>query len=299
MSENPSGKAAVFLDRDGTINRHLEGYISEPENLQLLDGVGQSLRRLRAAGYLLVLITNQAGLGKGLMDEKDLRKIHNHLEDLLTQEGVKLDAIYFCGYHPEATVEKYLQQSGHRKPEPGMVLEAAEDLNIDLSKSWMIGDNPGDVEAGKQAGCRTVLLTEPEETSEQPSEPKNSEHADFTAKSILEAAEVIIEQDIGQASGEQAGAKPKLRAKPTQLDSRRLLSDILRELRHQRIAPHHREFSVSKMLAGMLQCVVLMCLVLGYVAFSNWSGNALFACLMTGLILQMMVVALLLMGRSG
>ena len=160
MSELSRDKPAVFLDRDGTINLDFVEYVTKVEEFELLEGVGQALRRLRAAGYLLVVITNQACLGKGLLSERGLEKIHNHMEHLLGKEGVSLDSIYFCPEHPEAIAEKYLPHSNRRKPEPGMILEAAEDLGIDLGKSWMIGDSQRDVQAGKSAGCRTILLTE-------------------------------------------------------------------------------------------------------------------------------------------
>ncbi len=290
-------KPAVFLDRDGTLNLDFLEYVTKPDDFHLLDGVGQALRRLRAAGYLLVVITNQACLAKGLLDERGLKKIHDHMQTLLTEQGVTLDAIYFCPDHPEATVEKYLRQSDRRKPEPGMILEAADQLDIDLSKSWMIGDKPHDAQAGKRAGCRTILLTGPELSELKPTKAPDTQHADFTADNLLEAAEIVIEQDILPARDQHEPTKRPLRQKPTHLDSRHILSDILRELRHQRIAPR-REFTVGKMFAGIIQCAVLFCLVMTYVGFSHWTWRAIWVCLTIGLILQMMVVALLLTQRS-
>ncbi len=290
-------KPAVFLDRDGTLNLDFVEYVTKAEDFHLLDGVGQALRRLHAAGYLLVVITNQACLGRGLLDEQGLEKIHEHMQKLLAEQGVTLDGIYFCPDHPEATVEKYRRQSNRRKPEPGMLLEAAEQLDIDLSKSWMIGDNPNDAQAGKRAGCRTILLRRPELSERKPTKAPDTQHADFTAENLLEAAEIVIEQDISPAQEQQEPTKRPLRQRPTQLDSRHILSDILRELRHQRIAPR-REFTVGKMFAGIIQCAVLFCLVMTYVGFSHWTWRALWVCLTIGLVLQMMVVALLLAQRS-
>ncbi len=298
MNEPTHGKPAVFLDRDGVLNLDLVGYVTAVKDFHLLEGVAQALRRLHAAGYLLVVVTNQACLAKGLLSEQGLKEIHDHMEHLLGEEGVSLDGIYFCPDHPEATVKKYRDQNNRRKPEPGMILEAADHLAIDLSKSWMIGDKPRDAQAGKRAGCRTILLTGAELSEEQPDHPADTQHADFTAENLLEAAEIVIQQDVGPAQDQQTPTKKTLRQRPTKLDSRQLLSDILRELRHQRIAPQHREFSISKMLAGMAQCGVLLCLVMAYVAFSYWSGRALLISLMVGLTLQMMVVTLLLVHRS-
>lgn len=298
MNEPTHDKLAVFLDRDGTINLDSIDYVTSVEDFELLEGVGQALRRLQAGGYLLVVITNQAGLAKGLLSDRGLEKIHDHMEHLLGEEGVNLDGIYFCPEHPEGTVEKYRAQSDRRKPEPGMILEAAEDLGIDLSKSWMIGDKISDVQAGKAAGCRTIILTRTSCPGEQPKQQADIQQADFAADNLLEAAEIIIQQDIGAVPDQQIPTKKPLRQKPPKIDSRQIISDILRELRHQRIAPQHREFSVTKMLAGIVQCGVLLCLVLAYVAFSYWTGRTLFVSLMVGLTLQTMVVALLLVHRS-
>ena len=292
MSETTTGAAAVFLDRDGTINQEI-GYVTRPEDIQLIDGVGQALRRLRAAGYLLVVVTNQACLAKGMLDESVLREIHNSLESLLAEEAVKLDGIYFCGDHPDGTVDKYPKQSDRRKPAPGMLLEAAEELGIDLSKSWMVGDSAGDVQAGSGVGCRTILLTPSPQAPEQDDVP-----ADFTATNLLEAAEIIISQDIGSAVSEQPSPKQDQLPTAVRDENIRLLTDIIRELRHQRVNNQHREFSVGKMLAGMLQCTVFLCLVMSYVAFSYWTEKSLYVCLAVALILQTMVVALLLLHPS-
>ena len=298
MNEHTKGNPAVFLDRDGTLNLDMVEYLTKTEDFHLLDGVTQALRRLRAAGYLLVVVTNQACLAKGLLKERGLKKIHDHMEKLLAQDGATLDAIHFCPYHPEGTVEKYSQESELRKPQPGMLLEAAKQLNIDLERSWMIGNMPRDAQAGKTAGCRTILLIGDDLYEEIPDQPPDTQHADFTAENLLQAAEIVIQKDLGSEHDQHEPPKKTLRPKPTQLDSRRLLSDILRELRHQRISPHHREFSVSKMLAGIAQCGVILCLVMAYAGFSSWTARALLVCLMVGLILQLMVVALLLLHRS-
>ena len=292
MSETTIGPAAVFLDRDGTLNQEM-GYITRAEDIQLIDGVGQALRRLRAAGYLLVVVTNQACLARDMLDEQTLKQIHDHLESLLAEEAVKLDGIYFCGDHPEGTVEQYAQGSDRRKPAPGMLLEAADELGIDLTKSWMVGDHPRDAQAGSSVGCRTILLTD----STQPQEQADA-LADFTAANLLKAAEIIISQDIGGGPSKELSAEQTTSATVPQDDNVRLLTDILRELRHQRVTHRHQEFSVSKMLAGILQCVVFLCLVMAYVAFSYWTAKSLLVCLAIGLILQTMVVALLLLHPS-
>ena len=298
MSQSNAGPAAVFLDRDGTLVHEAVDYITQPKDLHLIEGVGQALRRLQAAGYLLVVVTSQACLAKGLLDEQTLKKIHDRLQSLLGQEAVQLNGVYFCGYHSEGTVEKYANESERQKPAPGMLLEAAAELGIDLSQSWMVGDATRDVQAGSSAGCRTIILTDPEQTEKGGNVPPDITAADFTAHNLSEAADIIIAQDIGPAGSEEPSPRKTQGPSPGQDDNVRLLSEILRELRHQRVAQRHREFSLSKMLACMLQCTVLLCLVFAYVAFSNWSATSLFVSLAVGLILQTMVVALLLVHRS-
>ena len=141
---------AVFLDRDGTIIED-NGYISDPARVHLLPGALQALQNLKSAGWLLIVISNQSGLGRGLFSEVDLRKVEEHFEKELEINGVKMDAAYFCFHTPE-------DRCDCRKPAPGLLLKAAAEWNIDLLSSWMIGDKLSDVEAGKQAGCQTILL---------------------------------------------------------------------------------------------------------------------------------------------
>jgi len=299
MSETTTGSAAVFLDRDGTLTHECPGYITNAEDLKLIDGVGQALRRLHAAGYLLVVVTNQACLAKDMLKEKTLRKIHDRLESLLAEKAVQLDGIYFCGHHPEGTVEKYVQEPDRRKPAPGMLIEAADQLGIDLGKSWMVGNATRDAQAGRQAGCRTIILTDPEQTAKGGLGEPDITAADFAVHNLPEAVDVIIAQDIGSVDSDEQPSAGQVQPPPAvQNDNTRLLTDILRELRHQRVTQGHREFSVSKMLAGMLQCTVFLCLVMAYVAFSYWTEKSLYVCLAVGLILQTMVVALLLLHPS-
>lgn len=148
---------AVFLDRDGTLveARH---YPSRPADLVVYPGIVPELRRLQAAGFRLVLITNQSGLARGYFRQEDLDRMHEWLREELRREGVSLDAIYHCPHHPEGTVPDLAIACECRKPKPGMLLRAAADLDLDLARSWFVGDILDDVEAGNAAGCRTVLV---------------------------------------------------------------------------------------------------------------------------------------------
>lgn len=159
--QNP--QKAVFLDRDGTLNRYI-GFLRSPEELELLPGVGEAVRRINASGYLAILVTNQPVIARGEVTVEGLREIHNKLETLLGKEGAYLDAIYYCPHHPHSgfpgEIKELKFDCACRKPKPGLLLQAAEDYHIDLTSSIMVGDRESDILAGKAAGCRTVLLGE-------------------------------------------------------------------------------------------------------------------------------------------
>lgn len=152
---------AIFLDRDGTINEYV-GFLTDIKEFHLLDGVAEAIRKINASGYLAIVVTNQPIIARGEVSFTELQEIHNKMETLLGAEGAYIDAIYFCPHHPDKGFEgervEYKISCDCRKPKPGMLLKAAEDFNIDLSRSWMVGDGKNDVEAGKNAGCKTVLI---------------------------------------------------------------------------------------------------------------------------------------------
>lgn len=141
---------AIFFDRDGTLCRDIP-YCSCPEDLVLMPDAVQAIRTANSQGCKAVVITNQSGIARGYFSIQDLEKIHQKLLGLLAQEGVHLDGIYCCPHHPD----EYCQC---RKPKPGLFLRAAAELHIDLSSSYMIGDSLKDIQAGKNAGCRTILV---------------------------------------------------------------------------------------------------------------------------------------------
>src|SRR5579884_2424299 len=148
---------ALFLDRDGTLV-HPRHYPSQPEELVLYEDIAPELRSLQAAGFRLVVITNQAGIARGYFTEADLQRMHDYLREQLASLGVRLDAIYYCPHHPEGVIPELAIRCDCRKPQPGMLLRAARDLDIDLPASWFLGDILDDIEAGNRAGCRTVLV---------------------------------------------------------------------------------------------------------------------------------------------
>ncbi|MFC9057126.1 D-glycero-alpha-D-manno-heptose-1,7-bisphosphate 7-phosphatase [Streptomyces sp. NPDC057074] len=162
-----TGRAAVFLDRDGTVTepRH---YPARPADLVLAPGVGPALRRLRRQGRLLVLVTNQSGLARGLFSPRTLDAMHRHLRTLLAAHDVHLDGIYVCPHHPDGTVDGLSFRCACRKPNAGLLVDAAGELDIDLASSWMVGDFASDVEAGRRAGCRTAWIGPAATTQTEP-----------------------------------------------------------------------------------------------------------------------------------
>lgn len=152
---------AIFLDRDGTINKYV-GFLRDVDEFELLPGVAEAIKKINNSGYLAIVITNQPVIARGEVRFEQLNEIHNKMETLLGFEGAYLDGIYFCPHHPhsgyEGEVKELKFDCDCRKPKPGMLLKAAEDFNIDLSQSWMVGDGENDIKAGKNAGCMTALI---------------------------------------------------------------------------------------------------------------------------------------------
>ena len=152
---------AVFLDRDGTVNKYV-GFLRNIDDFELLPGTAEAIRKINQSGYLAILVTNQPVIARGEVTVGQLREIHNKLETLLGREGAYIDAIYYCPHHPDkgfpGEISELKIDCGCRKPKPGLFLRAAEDYNISLKESWMIGDRESDRLAGEAAGCRCVQM---------------------------------------------------------------------------------------------------------------------------------------------
>jgi len=179
--------AAVFLDRDGTITR-LDGYLTSPEQICLLPHTAASIRKLRECGFQCVLVTNQSAVGRGMISAHQLEEIHQELQRQLCIEGAELDAIY-SRHEVPFTDDETVVEYPDRKPGPGMLLRAAQDLNLNLTASWMIGDRLSDVLAGVNAGCRSIRVR----SGHRYVCPIRSIGRDYVSKySIKEAAEFIL-----------------------------------------------------------------------------------------------------------
>ncbi|MCX7816203.1 MAG: D-glycero-beta-D-manno-heptose 1,7-bisphosphate 7-phosphatase [Syntrophales bacterium] len=179
-------KRAVFLDRDGTLNEEV-GYLDSMEKLRILPGAIEAVRLLNRHDLLTIVVTNQSGIARGYFDETFVNALHEKIRQMFLAEGAILNAFYYCPHHPEGS-GKYQMRCSCRKPEPGLLETAAKEWEIDLSRSWMIGDMLKDILAGKRAGCKGILVKtgnpEVKETLEvQP---------DYIAANILDAANWIV-----------------------------------------------------------------------------------------------------------
>jgi D,D-heptose 1,7-bisphosphate phosphatase len=189
--------AAVFFDRDDTLIED-PGYLRDPDGVRLAPGAADAVGRLRRAGYRIIVVTNQSGIARGLLDEPTLEAIHERMKQLFAEASAPIDAIYYCPYldGPEAVVERYRRDSDLRKPRSGMYALAAKEHDIDLAASWSIGDSARDTEAGRAAGCRTIQLVRGDEAPQNP-------RPDYCFRTLTEAADCILAHAAGGAAGDR------------------------------------------------------------------------------------------------
>ncbi len=302
-------RKAVFFDRDNTLIVS-DGYLGDPTQVVLIDGAADALQAVRELGYATVVCSNQSGVARGMFSEDAVRAVNRRLDQLLRESNARalIDRHEYCPYHPTASVERYRKESDLRKPAPGMLLKAAREMELDLKGSWLIGDAPRDIEAGKAAGCRTILFRD---ATLAPSVAVNSPSTvqpDFTAATLRQAAEIIARESSlakaavespAKAAGEAPGQAPAVAesapaveeepaAGETKLEA--IAEKILEELR--RSNQHPPEFSVTKLLAGIVQVVVLAALFGAYIASPAQRQTIL----LVAMVLQSMTIALLIMG---
>jgi D-glycero-D-manno-heptose 1,7-bisphosphate phosphatase len=198
-------RPAIFLDRDGTIIREVH-YIARAEQVALLDTAARGIRLLRDAGFACVVVSNQSGVGRGMVSEEAMHAVQREVERQLHAAGTELDGAYFCTVAPpkdtDASADRRTRiDHPDRKPGPGMLLRAARELDLDLTRSWMVGDMESDVLAGRNAGVFRVIHVR---TGHGASQPRASELADFTAADLGAGAEIVL-QHAGRA-GEGGGS---------------------------------------------------------------------------------------------
>jgi D-glycero-D-manno-heptose 1,7-bisphosphate phosphatase len=370
---------AIFLDRDDTLIED-PGYISSPEQVKLLTGVPRALIELKALGYKLVVITNQSAVARGIVTEKGLGEIHKRLERLLAEKNAFFDRIYYCPYHPEGAVKKYRQESELRKPNPGMLLKAAEEMDLDLDQSWCVGNSSSDIEAGLRAGCKTILIdlpsrrqqlkpgdprpnykainikevvniikkhhrslieteaetkTEPEEKAEpveQETETvfESTESVEQETEQIPEATEPLeqeteqIPEDVEPAYqaaeltpevaepfflAEEQQLKQTLeemQAEPIEQEiagegTEQLLKSINKQLKSMQRTDMFGEFSIMRLIAGIIQVIVLFCLLISmwFLISPDRQDSSVFIALGFAMVLQLMSLTFYIMhGRK-
>ena len=185
-------RRAVFIDRDGTISEEV-GYVNHVSRYRVFPFAAAAVRALNEAGRLAVLVTNQAGVARGYFQEEMIGRVHGLLEEELRKEGARLDAVYYCPHHPSVGEPPYRLDCDCRKPRPGLIKRAAEELGIDLRKSWMVGDRYSDTELARNAGTRAAFVL----TGYGRGEYEHQGHAwrhrpDLVAENLLEAVREII-----------------------------------------------------------------------------------------------------------
>ncbi|MSR29317.1 MAG: HAD-IIIA family hydrolase [Phycisphaerales bacterium] len=197
-------RCAVFLDRDNTLIAN-DGDLGDPAQVRLITGAAWAVRALHEAGYTLVVVTNQGGVARGRYTDGDVDAVHKKTEALLAQSSrwsggrSLIERWMSCPFHPDGTVAEYRREHPWRKPAPGMLIAAAADLAIDLSHSWMVGDQERDIEAGRAAGCRTILVHPDAATR---GDAKSASGADFVECDLLHASHRIM-----RADGKDGGAR--------------------------------------------------------------------------------------------
>jgi D,D-heptose 1,7-bisphosphate phosphatase len=305
-------RTAVYFDRDNTLIAN-DGYLGDPAGVRLIPGAANAIARARALGYAVVIISNQSGVARGMFTEADVHAVNKRMQELLLQENPQavIDAHEFCPYHPQGTVPQYRQDSDLRKPKPGMILKARHQLAL-APGGWCVGDAPRDIEAGKTAGCRTILVTIPDlPTSPAASESPSVIAPDFTANSLEQAMDIIERETRAQQNRPSSQTSPTAQttspAGPAlsasmpasasdlaKLD--KTLQAILQEVRRK--SQPSTDFSISRLLAGILQILVLALLVLTYFNHRADSPSPTVISLLLAGVLQTLVLSLLVMGQQ-
>lgn len=193
-------KCAVFLDRDGVVNREVQ-YLSHPDQIELIRGAAEAVRRLNEAKYLVIVVTNQAGIARGYFTHVDLALVHRKLQSMLVPWDAHIDEFYCCPHHPTAGVGQYRIECNCRKPNPGLLFQAARDFDLDLSQCYMIGDKVSDIQAGWRAGCVNLLVLTGYGARARLQFDALPFKPDFVAADLLSAVEWILERESVETRG--------------------------------------------------------------------------------------------------
>jgi D-glycero-D-manno-heptose 1,7-bisphosphate phosphatase len=303
---------AVFLDRDNTIIDN-DGDLGDPSKVSVRDGVAAGLKALREAGYRLVVVTNQGGVARGRFTENDVNSVHETIAQIVEKQAARpqlIDRFYYCPYHPEGSVTEYRREHPWRKPRAGMLFQAARDLQLDLARSWMVGDQPRDVEAGQSAGCRTVQLGANGTNGTAPPTAQVSTFSEAvqvilqsTTRDATPTARVPVREEApppppAPAPSPPPTAPPEPAPAPTPADDgglRRAVVELTDEIRSHR--QRRSEFTGLKMAALIAQMLVILIALLGLLqlgnieAFTKWMLGAV--------VLQLLTITMLLVDFRG
>jgi D,D-heptose 1,7-bisphosphate phosphatase len=307
-------RPAVFFDRDNTLIVS-DGYLGDPDKVVLIDGAADAIARSRMLGYATVVFTNQSGVARGMFTEEKVHAVNARLDELLLDQNpaAVIDRHEYCPYHPEAVVEAYRKESDLRKPKPGMILQAAQRLALDLSRSWVIGDAPRDIEAGHAVGCRTILFKDPKLLSSPAASSHSAVKPDYEVDSLhagMAIIEVQTRVDVPAIVDSRPPIPPPIDSEASSADNgtarsrehdlnaiverlEALAQQILQEVRRGREQPHV-EFSISKLIAGIVQVIALAALFVGWMRGSP----DISVVLQFSLFLEVLTIALLIMGRQ-
>ena len=306
---------AIFLDRDNTLIR-CDGDLGDPASVELLEGVPDGLRQLREAGYHLIVVTNQGGVARGRYEETDVDATHQRIATLVDEAAGQprlIDRFYYCPYHPQATIDAYRRDHPWRKPQPGMLMQAADDLDIDLKKSWMIGDQARDIDAGHAAGCRTVLIT-PAVSQDQEHKNRAIEVVTFSdaVRAILDQPtktkpnSPILQQPVvklEETPKKRPGTNQPKKSAPADIGTEQkdenaldaiqgAMTNLAEEFRAARI--QRSELSTARIVAGACQGLAILLAILALLQL-NELGSFARTITFAGL-LQLMTIAFLLFG---
>jgi len=193
-------KRAIFLDRDNTIIQN-DTDLGDPEDVRLIRGAAHAIGSLRQLGYRIIVVSNQGGVARGKYTERDVDAVHERIaQEVHDSAGAIIDRFYYCPFHPDGTVAEYAREHPWRKPQPGMLLEAARSLDLELRECWMVGDHERDIDAGGAAGCQTILITRKTSVNTR---------ADFQAASLAEAAAIIAQNRVRTRQGPAPAPSPR------------------------------------------------------------------------------------------
>jgi D,D-heptose 1,7-bisphosphate phosphatase len=302
-------RPAIFFDRDNTLIVGSE-YLGDPDDVVLMPGAADAVSRARALGYATVVVSNQSGVARGMFTEADVRAVNTRMEDYLREANPNaiIDRQEFCPFHPEASVDRYRRDSDLRKPKCGMLTKAAELLALDLSRSWMIGDAPRDIEAGHAAGCRTILFQPPGVAQSPAAQEEMTIEPDYVCTTLKDAIDHISmhgNDDPPEVSnGPLALPMPMPARSEGQSKSvdpealrrlERIAEQILEELKRSHDAPP--DFSVSKLMAGITQILAIAILFVAYLNRGDANG-VMYPLIFVATFIQLLTIALLIMDRQ-